>query len=683
MNSSEKTSWCLKRNKGGNNGSESSKKPDSKKETIPKTQQRIQAQNIGNSMKSPDIRKYNPLMTSSHIPKSGTTSGLSHSQLTQGMNQSSVNQNLFGVSEYQHTSSKNMAQPVIISNARNQAKANQESYTNEQNKPKTLDLEENRSSRSKNPSYPTWDGPNHQEPNQEQINRKIQARGSSVVGARASNRMEIENMKPHEQLQYGGSKTKEESKGSHDQFSSLSEIPMATSSILKKSTETNYSDDGNKNSQISSKIGPKRVLHITNEYTYSGEIEDRVYSGKGTLTYPDYTFFEGCFENGKRIKGTLFDVYGQVLESGKYNADEKLEDDTGILYKEGELFQGVVTNGQRNGEGIQYYANSSNEGKNIGLDFLGEKILVGAIHLKGCWKNDKRHGKFEIYDPDGKFLRAKEFENGEEVIPKTRSKIRIIESEFEEGELKPCTGPVPQNTSICTPLYILSNTEINRLGYEWLSSNNLNFYIEYLMKRYSSLGVPDSKKPKVLVLTTVVDEYMKKNPPNKKLLQNYTKRYTLPAKDSTQTECQLIFDVFDRILFPITLYSHWTLAEINCQNKDSYKLFIYDSLSSWSGNAPHHTDHLGIVKKYIKFEVEDKCKNPDLVEKYLKKCPKTWSPHLPTGQQKNGSDCGVFVLGFIQYILENKELSKFTQSEAKEFRKHLIKVSQSELGKGQ
>jgi sentrin-specific protease 1 len=114
----------------------------------------------------------------------------------------------------------------------------------------------------------------------------------------------------------------------------------------------------------------------------------------------------------------------------------------------------------------------------------------------------------------------------------------------------------------------------------------------------------------------------------------------------------------DKVIIPIHLGSHWTLAVINVRDK---RFEYYDSLDG------HHEYILKDLKRYLKDEYKDKKKSEiDLSD---------WEFYIPNRkeipQQLNGFDCGMFCCTFANFVSQDYDFI-FTQSNMKYLRKKAL-----------
>tara|TARA_A100001015_G_scaffold114179_2_gene126826 strand:+ start:80 stop:940 length:861 start_codon:yes stop_codon:yes gene_type:complete len=99
------------------------------------------------------------------------------------------------------------------------------------------------------------------------------------------------------------------------------------------------------------------------------------YTCKGNYFYLNDSFFEGKWENDDFIEGEqIFNYYNSTFVKRKCFYKNGIKDSKQIYhYKNGEIYEGKIKAGKRNGYGICNYLN-------------GDKYY-------GYWKNNKRHGR--------------------------------------------------------------------------------------------------------------------------------------------------------------------------------------------------------------------------------------------------------------------------------------------------
>jgi len=129
------------------------------------------------------------------------------------------------------------------------------------------------------------------------------------------------------------------------------------------------------------------------------------------------------------------------------------------------------------------------------------------------------------------------------------------------------------------------------------------------------------------------------------------------VKHVTKEFCQegfLIFDFYDRLMFVVNSFdSHRYLAEINCESLEKFKFLVYDSLGNpRKGVFARASLIMRISKKFCIEQINDKCCSKYQRQNhncgYKKRVDKADYEFLNVPRQENGSDCGVFVYGFLE-----------------------------------
>ncbi|NXY48538.1 SENP2 protease, partial [Ceuthmochares aereus] len=174
--------------------------------------------------------------------------------------------------------------------------------------------------------------------------------------------------------------------------------------------------------------------------------------------------------------------------------------------------------------------------------------------------------------------------------------------------------------------------------YCWLNDEIINFYMNLVVERSKKEGYPA-----VHAFTTFFYRKLTSG--------GYTtvKRWTRGV------------DLFKQhvVLVPVHLTNHWTLVVIDMRKK-SIKYF--DSVAVNSGNKICET-----LLKYLQEESWEK--------RQLELDCSEWTLHSMRSheipQQWNGSDCGVFVCKYADYIARDKPLT-FTQNHMPYFRKKMV-----------
>jgi len=176
---------------------------------------------------------------------------------------------------------------------------------------------------------------------------------------------------------------------------------------------------------------------------YIGDISNFEYNGKGILFYErsNKEYFDGFFEMGSFIYGSLYNPQGNKLYEGEFidnkpkeskniklyelNMDLKFEGGlsegkyhgNGKLYQDKKLiYEGNFQNGLYGGNGILYldeisrYEGFFKEGKFHGH---GKIIKEQYIYFEGEYLDGKKHGKGKIFYPNKKVYFDGYYENNE------------------------------------------------------------------------------------------------------------------------------------------------------------------------------------------------------------------------------------------------------------------------------
>lgn len=168
-------------------------------------------------------------------------------------------------------------------------------------------------------------------------------------------------------------------------------------------------------------------------------------------------------------------------------------------------------------------------------------------------------------------------------------------------------------------------------GLNWVNDEVINFYMNLLIDRSQDPNYPDTHTINTFFYPKLLKEGY-----------DSIKRWTQKT------------DIFKKNYFmiPINNGIHWSLAVINFDKK---VLEYYDSLE-YPGE-----ECLKTLQKFLKAEYLDKKKS------YLdlSRWKNTIIKNIPL--QENGSDCGVFMLVYAEYISANKVFD-FNQQNMKSFR---------------
>ncbi|KAL9656639.1 hypothetical protein ABK040_002910 [Willaertia magna] len=178
---------------------------------------------------------------------------------------------------------------------------------------------------------------------------------------------------------------------------------------------------------------------------------------------------------------------------------------------------------------------------------------------------------------------------------------------------------------------------------EWLNDEVINFYLNMIKDRNDR----NTKLPKCHLFTTFFYSTLMRN--NRYGYSN-VKRWTRKID---------LFE-FHKIIIPIHLGVHWTLAIINLRDE---RFEYYDSM----GGKATGTQILKDLERYIQDESLDK-KNVALDTSH-------WKHYIPgprhVPQQLNSWDCGVFTCKFANFLSQDLPLS-FSQDDMPYFRKRMV-----------
>ncbi|QED22876.1 MORN repeat-containing protein [Candidatus Deianiraea vastatrix] len=154
--------------------------------------------------------------------------------------------------------------------------------------------------------------------------------------------------------------------------------------------------------------------------TYEGNFENDTMHGKGKLYFPNGSYYDGHWVNGKQEgKGTLLYADDYSFYQGDF-ANGKRHGKGYYCYPNGGRYEGNFENGEPKGNG-QYYVKK--DGKEIlvydgefngDMNRHGRGIYYdqGEKRYEGDFENDTMHGQGILYYPDGGCYKG-DFENGE------------------------------------------------------------------------------------------------------------------------------------------------------------------------------------------------------------------------------------------------------------------------------
>ncbi|XP_053568827.1 sentrin-specific protease 2 [Bombina bombina] len=171
----------------------------------------------------------------------------------------------------------------------------------------------------------------------------------------------------------------------------------------------------------------------------------------------------------------------------------------------------------------------------------------------------------------------------------------------------------------------------------WLNDEIINFYVSLLVERSKQNGLP-----KLHSFSTFF--YQKLLSGGYQAVRRWTKCVNLFEKDI--------------ILLPVHLDVHWSLLVCDLRKKT---IKYYDSVGQ---------DGYSICEEFLKYLQEESKVKRNLSLNVAKWKLHSMKPHeIP--QQMNGSDCGVFVCKYADYISRDKPIT-FTQSNMPEFRQKMV-----------
>ncbi|NWW90843.1 SENP2 protease, partial [Rhynochetos jubatus] len=171
----------------------------------------------------------------------------------------------------------------------------------------------------------------------------------------------------------------------------------------------------------------------------------------------------------------------------------------------------------------------------------------------------------------------------------------------------------------------------------WLNDEVINFYMSLLVERSRKDGYPA-----VHAFSTFF----------------YPKLISGGYKDVRRWTRGVDIFKMDLIFVPIHLDAHWTLLVIDVRKKT---IRYFDSMGQEGDNICQ------TVLQYLQEESQEKRK--------LELIASEWTLHSMQAheipQQMNGSDCGVFVCKYADYVSQEKPMT-FTQSHMPYFRKKMV-----------
>ncbi|KAL5218688.1 hypothetical protein ABZP36_019372 [Zizania latifolia] len=244
-----------------------------------------------------------------------------------------------------------------------------------------------------------------------------------------------------------------------------------------------------------------------------------------------------------------------------------------------------------------------------------------------------------------------ELQKSTEVPKEDFSELFIPLTAEEENEVHECLYGRGSSTEVLA-LHEPSNIEVSREKFRclrpcaWLNDEVINLYLELLKER-------EKREPKRFLKCHFFNTFFYKKLACGKNGYDYksVKRWTTNRRLGYELiEC-------DKIFVPVHRDIHWCLAIINIKEKAFQYL---DSL----GGVDHHVSR--VLARYIAEEVKDKSNK----EIDLNSWHEELVDYIPL--QKNGYDCGMFMLKYIDFHSRGLSLS-FSQENMEYFRKRTVK----------
>ena len=468
------------------------------------------------------------------------------------------------------------------------------------------------------------------------------------------------------------------------------------------------------------------ILFYNNENKkYEGKWKNDKYHDFGKYVNEAGNLYEGQFNDGKKEgNGILYNTIGQKYLEGSWKADKKEGDF--FEYHSGERTLINFVDDQKK-IAIQ---NKANKKKTINIILIEEDIhendtIIGEkskINIKLIPNLDQENKIIKFEKP--------KFENVSIDLNQDLKKssinlasCNIIETIDQNNDVEKITKN-KEKSMFTNSIYgvPLTHQDIENYNDKYLlNSNNMNFYMKYIDHKYeaefwneeNNLAYFTEKQYKKFYffsdifyaqLTNFKSLYYNEQQSNE-IYYNRVKSYTKQFKSHNNKiidEVQLIFDIYDKLLFIINLEnSHWILAEIDttcdvkqddidnfekpiqCQKtheNDFYTFKIYDSLVNPS--TSNSMKILETLKEWAIMECKVKCDSNSL-KFYLEKINRSKYKIEDVQQQTNFYDCGIFVCGFLNDIVNKDSNIKFSQKDAKKKRIELIDLANQCLNKTQ
>uniref|UniRef100_A0A8C9EU86 SUMO specific peptidase 2 n=1 Tax=Pavo cristatus TaxID=9049 RepID=A0A8C9EU86_PAVCR len=212
-------------------------------------------------------------------------------------------------------------------------------------------------------------------------------------------------------------------------------------------------------------------------------------------------------------------------------------------------------------------------------------------------------------------------------------------TEAMEGEIAAALGEGKPDEIMSSAFKLkLTREDIQTLNdLHWLNDEVVNFYMNLLMERGKK-----EQYPRVYAFSTFF--YPRLLSEGYRAVKRWTRNVNLFKQDI--------------ILVPIHLRSHWTLVVVDLRKKT---ITYFDSFGK-RGDKICET-----VFQYLQEESWEKQK--------VKLSPSEWTLHSMESheipQQSNGSDCGVFMCKYADYVSRDKPIT-FTENDMPYFRKRMV-----------
>lgn len=202
-----------------------------------------------------------------------------------------------------------------------------------------------------------------------------------------------------------------------------------------------------------------------------------------------------------------------------------------------------------------------------------------------------------------------------------------------------------------------TNLEVTRGDFEcmkpgqWLNDEVINFYIALLQERDTRRKAQD-KGPKCFFFNTFFYHKLGSNGYSYKGVARWTTPKRLLQKGA---DYQCLLEC-DKIVVPIHLPAHWTLAVINLRDQ---QFEYYDSMGGVDSEV------FELLSRFI----EDEAKEKSGVELDTREWRRLFARDIP--HQKNGSDCGVFAITYGDFCSKDVPF-RFSQEDMPFFRRRIV-----------